>query len=117
MKQVPLISIWYHGGMIDVNPTSNRTDLFAREALAIERTALANERTLLSVIRTCFTFMVGGITIIKLLDTEVLQSLGWILIIGSAAGFWLGWAKYRQTARQIDSILKKFPLASVKNIP
>jgi putative membrane protein len=97
--------------MIDVSPTLNRTDLIAREALAIERTALANERTFLSVLRTCFTFMIGGITVIKLFEAPVLHSMGWVLIIGAVGGCYAGWLKYRQTGRQIEHILRKLPFA------
>lgn len=107
-----LTFLWYNHYMIDVSPTMNRTDLIAREALAIERTALANERTFLSVLRTCFTFMVGGITVIKLFDAPALYSMGWVLIIGSLGGCYAGWLKYRQTGRQIELILRKLPFAA-----
>jgi len=58
--------------------TYENSNLVLRDHLAIDRTVMANERTFLAYLRTAFSLLVVGLTIIKFV--EDLQIVGQLLI-------------------------------------
>ena len=56
--------------------TLNHTRKTLRETLAVDRTRLANERTFLAYLRTLATFLIAGISLIKLFSHFLIQTAG-----------------------------------------
>ena len=51
-----------------------KDEMILRDVLAIDRTILANERTFLSYIRAFLNFIIGGISFIKLFDSNFIKN-------------------------------------------
>lgn len=51
-----------------------------REILAVNRTRLANERTFLAYLRTSATFLIAGISLLKLFNHILMQVTGMIFL-------------------------------------
>ena len=96
--------------MTDVDSNLNKQDLVVREELDIERTALANERTFLAVTRTCFTVLVGAVSLAKFIENPVIKLMGGLFTLASLVGFAAGWVSYHQVSRQIKKEADKLPL-------
>lgn len=63
--------------------------LILRDFLAADRTALANERTFLAYIRTSFTLVLAGITILKFFNTFTMHVVaGFSIISGLVIILW-----------------------------
>ena len=59
-----------------VNDISDRTRPEPANFLTIGRTIMANERTLPAFLRTCMTFFIAGIGLIKYLDHPGIKAMG-----------------------------------------
>ena len=76
--------------------------LIMRDYLAVDRTRLANERTFLSYVRTGIGVLAAGIGLIKLIDDQLLNIAGYILLVIFVVLIAIGLYRYVQTMRQIN---------------
>ena len=74
-----------------------------KKLLTIGRTLMAKERTLLAFLQTSLAFCIAGIGLIKYLDHQALDAIGWIFIV--LAGIFLIWGVHRY--RHIRKVLKE----------
>ena len=86
-----------------VNDTSDSIRRDPYNLLTIGRTIMANERTLLAFLRTSLAFCIAGIGLIKYLDHQALDAIGWIFIV--LAGIFLIWGVYRY--RHVRKVLRE----------
>jgi putative membrane protein len=86
-----------------VNDISDSTRRDPYNLLTIGRTIMANERTLLAFLRTSLAFCIAGIGLIKYLDHQALDAIGWIFI--ALAGIFLIWGVHRY--RHVRKVLRE----------
>ena len=86
-----------------MNDISDHTRRGSFILLTIGRTLMANERTLLAFLRTSLAFCIAGIGLIKYLDHQALDAIGWIFIV--LAGILLIWGVHRY--RHVRKVLRE----------
>ena len=86
------------------NYSTFRDEMILRDYLALDRTILANERTLLAYLRTFIGTFSAGIVIVKLLDTPLVNVIGYVFVIISPLFIVLGAIRYIQISKKLKSI-------------
>jgi len=81
-------------------------ELILRDHLAVDRTRLANERSFLAYIRTTFTMIITGLSLIKFFDSFTAIILGWIFIITGVLLGILGAIRYLRFRKNINKVVK-----------
>ena len=76
-------------------------EMILRDYLALDRTVLANERTLLAYLRTFIGTFSAGIAIIKLLDTPLTNTIGYIFLALSPLFIIFGAIRYVHFSRKL----------------
>jgi putative membrane protein len=61
----------------------DESKLILRDWLALERTKLANERTFLAYFRSAMTFLVAGISLLKISYFADVREIGFIFLVAS----------------------------------
>lgn len=81
-----------------------KDDIILRDILAIDRTILANERTFLSYVRAFLNFIIGGISLIKLFNSNSIKLLGIISILLSFILLIIGFRRYLNIKKDLKLI-------------
>ena len=84
-------------------PIRDNTQDKYRDYLAIYRTVLANERTFLAYTRTILVLAGGAVSLIKLFDHLIIQTLGWVLAFIAVVILIIGVMRYRRMRKLIRS--------------
>lgn len=71
------------------------------------RTFLANERTFLSFIRTSLTLFIVAFTLIKFLDNQLFEFIGWLFVGIGIATFFVGLVRYIRMKILIKALHKE----------
>ena len=74
----------------------NAREFIIRDWLALDRTVLANERTFLAYGRTALGLFLGGLTLIKLFQSEFAIVTGWAFVGFAVAVFAFGVLRFRK---------------------
>ena len=86
------------------NYSTFRDEMIVRDYLALDRTILANERTLLAYLRTFIGTFSAGIAIVKLIDTPLMNVIGFIFIIVSPFFIIFGMIRYIQVSKKLKTL-------------
>ena len=81
-----------------------RDEMILRDYLALDRTILANERTLLAYLRTFIGTFSAGIALIKLFDTSLTTTIGYVFTMVSPLFIILGIIRYVQVSKKLKTI-------------
>ena len=81
-----------------------KDEMILRDVLAIDRTILANERTFLSYIRAFLNFIIGGISFIKLFDSNFIKVIGILCIFLSFIIVTIGFKRYLNIKKDLKMI-------------
>lgn len=72
-----------------------------RDVMSTERTALANKRTFMAAIRTALALAATGAAFIKFLHDQLIEILGWLLIVAGVAMLVIGLINYLRVRRVV----------------
>ena len=81
-----------------------KDEMILRDVLAIDRTILANERTFLSYIRAFLNFIIGGISFIKLFDSNFIKVIGILSIFLFFIILTIGFKRYLNIKKDLKMI-------------